>query len=112
MGVSGCTVAIKNQRWYGDKGAEGAEWFETLTQAHGTLTKDEWDKLRFGMVCSLPESFADIKAVEEKLCHQGNNCVYIVDPKGQLKAVPLDSFLDRATDFGKRAQDAKALSSE
>lgn len=75
--VLSCAVQIKNQRWYGDAGDDGAVWFETLTNATGDVDKADWDKLRFGMVCSVAQNYADLKAVLEKLCHETNNCVYV-----------------------------------
>lgn len=74
--ASGCTVQIKNQRWYGDIGLDGAIYFETLSEAEGVVTKPEWDKLRFGMLCTDAQSFADTKAVIEKLCHESSRCTY------------------------------------
>lgn len=74
--AASCAVEIKDQTWYGDKGPLGASGFHTLTTQTETLDKASWDKARFGMLCSVPQSFADVKAAIEKLCHVTNSCVY------------------------------------
>lgn len=66
--LSGCAVTIENQRWYGDEGADGAVWFETLTTATGHIDKPTWDQMRVGMACTTTDTFATIKAEIEKLC--------------------------------------------
>jgi hypothetical protein len=52
------------------------------------LTKAEWDSLRFGMVCTKADTFADWKSVIEKLCSKTGICDY------QTKAV-LSAFFFR-----------------
>lgn len=77
--LSSCAqVPIKDQEWFGDEGSLGAHAFHTLTNDERQVSKDEWDNLRFGMVCSKAESLADTKAVIEKLCSEANNCTYEV----------------------------------
>lgn len=67
MATSGCAVQIKDQAWYGDHG-DGAFEFHTLTDFKRDVPKDEWNQLRFGMVCSDAQSLADNKANIQKLC--------------------------------------------
>jgi hypothetical protein len=77
MAVSGCAhVEIKDSEWCGDMGASGAECFHTLTTETRDLTKTEWDSLRFGMVCTKADTFADWKSVIEKLCNKTGICDY------------------------------------
>jgi hypothetical protein len=77
MAVSGCAhVEIKDSEWCGDMGESGAECFHTLTTEARELTKAEWDIERFGMVCTKADTFADWKAVIEKLCNKTGLCDY------------------------------------
>lgn len=64
-------------------GSIGAAYFETLTDVSGMVSKDQWDIMRFGMICSDPGVFAENKAVIEKLCYQTGNCTY--EMKKQLE---------------------------
>ena len=99
MGAS-CAVEIKDQEWCGDMGERGAECFHTLTQDKRTLTKTEWDEIRFGQVCSAASNFADIKANLEKLCHETQDCKYI-------KAT--EQFLKKVEDYAKSAERTQRL---
>lgn len=74
--LSGCTVPIKNQRWYGDEGSQGAVYFETLTEETGHLTKQEWDDLRIGMACTETDTLAEIVKTIAKLCSVTRRCRY------------------------------------
>ena len=76
--LTSCTVALHDQRWCGDMGQYGATCFHTLTTDKETMTKEQWDVVRFGMVCSEAQSFADNKAAIEKLCHDTKECVEVV----------------------------------
>jgi hypothetical protein len=89
MAVSGCAhVEITDSEWCGDMGASGAECFHTLTTATEELTKEEWDARRFGMVCTVADTFADWKSVIEKLCNKTGICDYETQAS-------LNAFFDR-----------------
>lgn len=66
--LSGCAVQIKNERWYGDLGNQGAIYFETLTNVTGSVDKAIWDALRVGMACTSTDTLAEIKKEIEELC--------------------------------------------
>lgn len=66
--LSSCGVSIKNERWYGDVGSQGAIYFETLSSTQGTLSKPEWDQMRVGMACTTTDTLSEIKKEIEKLC--------------------------------------------
>lgn len=70
------TVQIKDSAWFGDEGREGATEFHTLTNETHDYTLAEWDKLRFGMLCTPATTFADWKSVIEKLCSESGKCTY------------------------------------
>lgn len=75
MVISGCGVQIKNERWYGDLGQNGAVYFETLTTATGSVPKPEWDAMRVGMACTSTDTLSDIKREIEQLC-SATSCDY------------------------------------
>lgn len=77
--LSGCgAVVIQNERWYVDKGALGAVYFETLSSVKGSLTPDEWKEKRYGMTCSTGDTFAEVKREIEKLCSASPSCSFEV----------------------------------
>lgn len=57
-------------------GDSGAACFHTLTSESRDLAKIDWDKERFGMVCTKAQNFAEMKAAVEKLCHKSKLCTY------------------------------------
>lgn len=66
--LSGCAVKVKNERWYGDLGNQGAVYFETLSNSTGAISKPEWDAMRVGMACTSTDTLAEIKKEIEQLC--------------------------------------------
>lgn len=75
--ASGCAnVAIRNSRWYADVGSQGALWAETQTVNEGEVPQPVWDDMRFGMLCTSADTFADWKSVIEKLCSVSGKCTY------------------------------------
>lgn len=95
LSLSACGVVIKNQRWYADKGSEGAVYFETQTTATGQVAASDWAALRFGMVCTIPSNFADSWAALTKLCNSQpwwNECEWLADPQ----AVAFFNQMERA----------------
>lgn len=71
-----CTVPIKNNRFYADAGPDGAFWFQSLSKGQGKLSKADWDKQRFGMICENTEVFANLKEAVDTLCQNTNACTY------------------------------------
>lgn len=78
---------VPDQEWCGDMGPQGASCFHTLTNESRMLNKVEWDDLRFGNLCTRPETFAELKAVVEKLCHKTGNCIY----QAQVKKIAAEA---------------------
>jgi len=74
--LSGCSsITVYNRRVYGDLGKYGAHWAETLTDKKGDLTKEEWDKVRVGMLCMSSEAYTDAETAIDQACVQ-LNCDY------------------------------------
>lgn len=69
-------IPIKNQEWCGDLGQFGADCFNTLNENHRQIFKEDWDKERFGMLCTKASNFADVKETILKLCRAYKNCTY------------------------------------
>lgn len=83
LALSGCArVKIVDHVFCGDEGTIGASCFHTLTDEIQILSKSQWDDMRFGQICTLDpeghkgETFADWKAVIEKLCSVSSDCDY------------------------------------
>jgi hypothetical protein len=60
-------------------GSEGASCFHHLSDQERDLSKTQWDRLRFGQVCTSSRTFAEWKAAIEKLCSQSGRCTYEVE---------------------------------
>lgn len=73
--LSSCAVQIKNERWYGDEGSQGAVWFDSLDSEMGQISKKDWDEMRVGMSCTTIDVMADRKKAIEDLCSV-TNCSY------------------------------------
>jgi hypothetical protein len=78
-------------------GEYGATCAHTLTTETRDLDKSTWDETRFGWVCESSDSFADWKAVIEKLCSVSGRCTY------QEKQLVQNFFL-RMTKINRKAQ--------
>lgn len=75
--LSGCGgVEIKDAEWCGDVGSAGASCYHTLSDAERDIPKDQWDKERFGMLCTQPENFANWKEAILQLCKQYGRCTF------------------------------------
>jgi hypothetical protein len=75
-------VKIKDSEWCGDAGPYGASCFKTLSDNSRDIEKEEWDKERFGMICTKAENFAEWKIAILKLCKMaGRRCKYDVKQK-------------------------------
>lgn len=93
--VSCSQVKIKDHEFCGDAGPYGASCFHTLTDESRDIEKEEWDRERFGMICTNAESFADWKESLLKLCKlAGKRCRYIVKKK-------IIEFSDKVDGFSK-----------
>ena len=93
LSLASCgAVTIEDHSWYGDMGPEGAYMFHTLSDEEGYLDKETWDALRFGMVCTNSDSFANLKAAILKLCHKNRRCVFEAKEK-------IETFFKRVEDF-------------
>lgn len=86
--LSACSIPIKNQRWFGDEGSQGAVYFETLTTETGHIDKPTWDQMRVGMACTTLDTFAEIKAELEKLCSISRRCNYeqVIEVLGKFQS--------------------------
>lgn len=73
-------LEIKDGEWCADRGITGATCFHDLdtSKPKRRLTKEQWDKERFGMVCAKPQVFADKKSAIETFCQNANICTYEV----------------------------------
>ncbi len=69
-------VPIKDSEWCGDFGSEGASCFNTLSDNKRDISKEEWDKERFGMLCTKSQTFADWQASILKLCKASKRCSF------------------------------------
>jgi hypothetical protein len=79
-------------------GQQGASCFNTISDNSRDIEKDEWDKERFGMLCTKAESFANWKQAILKLCKlAGKRCKYDVKKK-------IIKFNDKVIDFSNTAE--------
>ena len=69
LSISSCAkVEIPDLEFCADMGELGATCFTTLSGKERDIAKAQWDKDRFGQVCTPSESFAKIKATILKFC--------------------------------------------
>lgn len=72
-----CTgIAIKDNEFIADAGKAGAYAFHSLSDKQRDLTKEQWDKERFGMICETTDVFTNLKEAIEALCQTTNACTY------------------------------------
>lgn len=78
LGLTSCArVAIKDAEWCADQGDFGAQCFNTISDKERYIEKEAWDEIRFGMLCTSSDSFANWKAAIKKLCSVNKNlCTY------------------------------------
>lgn len=73
--LSSCAkIKISDSEWCGDAGPLGAFCFNTLSDKSRDIAKEDWDKERFGMICTKSENFAEWKASLLKLCKDSKIC--------------------------------------
>jgi len=89
-------VNIKDEVWYADKGLLGAVELHTLTNDMKDIPKLDWDNMRFGMLCTSTDTFAEIKSELETLCSYGDDCTYDTQQKVQAIANKI-GFMERKT---------------
>lgn len=78
--ASGCPVKIKNLEFCRDKGKLGATcaYWLNAEETKRRIPVLEWNKKRFGMVCTSEESMGNINALIETFC-QDRQCVEQLD---------------------------------
>lgn len=69
-------MKLRDERFCGDKGPYGAKCFWDLSGKEESYTPSEWKALRYGWICSSPETFADRQAALLKFCKDTNRCSY------------------------------------
>lgn len=68
-------VSINDAEWCGDMGRWGAECVQTFDKNVGrSLSKPEWDKIRFGMVCTRHQNLSNWSGAITKLCLDTRYC--------------------------------------
>jgi glutathione synthase/RimK-type ligase-like ATP-grasp enzyme len=73
--LSGCShIVIHDAEWCSNLPDGGAYCAHTLTPENRELSREEWDKMRVGKVCTDAKTLGDIKKVIQQLCSQTNNC--------------------------------------
>ena len=93
LSLSACaTVELKDFEACGDKVDLGATCFHSLTPETRKLTKEEWDKIRFGRISLHIDAFLYMKSAIEKLCSVSDRCTY--EEKEQLS-----DFFSRVESF-------------
>lgn len=75
--LSACgTIQIQDSEWCADLGDLGASCKTTLSGQLRRIEKADWDKERFGQVCTTSDTVANLKAAVLKLCNQTKRCTY------------------------------------
>lgn len=54
----------------------GATCAHTISDETRRLTKEEWDKERFGQICGTSQAYSDMVKVVLKLCRITRRCTY------------------------------------
>lgn len=92
-------MKIKNAEWCGDMGDLGASCFMTHSQDSRDLSKEDWDKERFGQLCTSADTFANIKTAIQKLCYQTKKCT--IEQKKLIKELEtkIETFNKGANDY-------------
>jgi hypothetical protein len=92
-------VQIKNSEWCGDMGDLGASCFNTLSDDSRQLSKEQWDRERFGQVCTQGENFSDLKSAIEKLCFMTKRCTQAQKKIIEELGMKIDEFNKEANDY-------------
>lgn len=83
LSLSCAQVKIKDQAWWADIGDEGAIELHTLSPEQKDISKSDWDKMRFGMLCTTTDVFSENKKNILKLCEDNPRCT--IETKTALK---------------------------
>jgi len=77
--LSSCgSVKISDSEFCGDMGSEGAQCFNLLSDKERRILLPEWEKERFGMICTKADAFIEWKSAILKLCGLTKRCKYDV----------------------------------
>nr|BDT27309.1 hypothetical protein BHI3_07750 [Bacteriovorax sp. HI3] len=72
---SSCSrIPVKNSEWFLDLGDLGADSFWIFEGKERELSKEEWDKERYGMFCTLSDNYTNMVTAIETFCRQYNVC--------------------------------------
>lgn len=74
LAAMSCKVEIKDAEWCFDMGPLGAHCFYSNSNNERDLSKEQWDKERFGMACTSSDNLAEIIKVQLKLCNRTKSC--------------------------------------
>ena len=78
LSTSCAQIEIVDAEVCGDLGKWGASCHNTLSDNERELMKDDWDKERFGMLCTKAENFTNWKTAIQAMCaNKKNNCIFI-----------------------------------
>lgn len=91
IGLSSCnSVIIKDQEWCTNLSDGSAYCATTLSGKKRVIEKDDWDKLRVGMLTTKAENYANLKEVIKQLCSQTNDCYF--DNANKVLVIKLDGI--------------------
>ncbi len=76
LSTSGCDIVVKDIAWMVDMGPLGAVEIHTLSDVERNVPKAQWDKERFGMLCTSSDNFAEQKKLILKLCEESKSCKF------------------------------------
>jgi hypothetical protein len=94
--VSNCArVKIKNSEWCGDLGEYGASCFNTHNNNSREISREEWNKERYGMICTRAENYKEWKSAIEKLCKLAKfRCTFEEKQKINEISVKIENFIE------------------
>lgn len=78
-------------------GYEGATCSYNLSRRQRDLKKEEWDRERFGMLCTTSTGFSLLISALQKLCYKNKQCSY-------EEAILLDQTQKIADELNRRIQ--------
>lgn len=99
--LNGCAqIPIKNTEWCGDLGEFGASCFNTLSEDTRDISFEDWNKERFGMICTKAQNFSDWKAIILKLCSlHPKRCSYDDKKKVLIFNEKINGFIIKSNDI-------------
>lgn len=77
----------------------GASCFKTHSDEQRDLSKEDWDRARFGQLCTGADVFANYKTALEKLCYITKSCT--IEEKKILKnlGTKIETFNKDSNDY-------------